>query len=359
MSLRSDDHINNNNIPQGELAVINRVIKGKLIENRNKVQVLRSNPNSPLYSVKSFEELRLPDALLKGLYCMGFQAPSKIQETALPILLANPPQNLIAQSQSGTGKTAAFLLASLYRVNSSQQFPQVLILAPTYELALQIGSVAQQMAKFIIPEVGFAFAVRGSDIKSRELFYNNERIKQQVIIGTPGKKSFCFLIELSILFNCLVTGTVMDWALKFKIFDIKKIRVFVLDEADNMIDTQGHRDQSVRIQKALNPSSCQFLFFSATFEENIKQFAEIIVPNPIIIGLKNEELTLDNINQYYVHCNDEFAKYTAVANIFGSISMGQAFIFVATRSSASLLYNKLRSDGHPVGFISGQNFILF
>ena len=193
MSLRSDD---NNNIPPGELAVINRVIKGKLIENRNKVQVLRSNPNSPLYSVKSFEELRLPDALLKGLYCMGFQAPSKIQETALPILLANPPQNLIAQSQSGTGKTAAFLLASLYRVNSSQQFPQVLILAPTYELALQIGSVAQQMAKFIIPEVGFAFAVRGSDIKSRELFYNNERIKQQVIIGTPGKKSFCFLIEL-------------------------------------------------------------------------------------------------------------------------------------------------------------------
>lgn len=93
---------------------------------------------------------------------MGFNAPSKIQETALPTLLADPPQNLIAQSQSGTGKTAAFVLAMLSRVDPDKKYPQVLCLSPTYELAIQTGEVAAHMAKFM-PEIELKYAVRGEE----------------------------------------------------------------------------------------------------------------------------------------------------------------------------------------------------
>ena len=89
------------------------------------MEIQRKDPKSPLYSVKSFEALNLKPQLLKGVYGMGFNAPSKIQETALPTLLADPPQNMIAQSQSGTGKTAAFVLAMLSRVDVSKSHPQV------------------------------------------------------------------------------------------------------------------------------------------------------------------------------------------------------------------------------------------
>ena len=85
---------------------------------------------------------------MQGVYAMGFSSPSKIQETALPTLLADPPQNMIAQSQSGTGKTAAFILAMLSRVNPALNHPQVLCLSPTYELALQTGEVASKMSQF-------------------------------------------------------------------------------------------------------------------------------------------------------------------------------------------------------------------
>lgn len=153
---------------------------------------------------------------------MGFNAPSKIQETALPTLLANPPQNMIAQSQSGTGKTAAFVLAMLSRVDTTLNYPQVLCLSPTFELAIQTGEVAAKMAQFC-PDIKLRFAVRGEEVA------RNQNITDHIIIGTPGK--------------------ILDWTLKFKVLDMNKISVFVLDEADVMIATQGHQDQCIRIHK--------------------------------------------------------------------------------------------------------------
>ena len=119
------------------------------------------------------------------------------------------------------------------------------------------------------------------------------------------------------------------------------------------MDTQGHRDQSIRIHRCL-PRGCQHLLFSATYDDKVMEFANIVVKDPVIIRLKREEESLDNIHQYFAQCVDEVAKYKAVANIFSTISMGQAFIFTATRRSASMLHNKLRSEGFPVGLISGD-----
>lgn len=302
-----------------------KLLRTNLVDTKNQVEIIRSNPNSPLYSVKTFEEIRLPEELLKGVYELGFQKPSKIQETVLPLLIANPPQNLIAQSQSGTGKTAAFLLASLKRVNVELNHPQVLILSPTLELAVQIADVARKMAKYT--KITIRHVIKGETRPPSNL-------TEQVIIGTPGKLN--------------------DWVFRFKnIFDIKQINVFVLDEADVMIDTQGLGVQSVKLQKELR-SNCQMMLFSATYDQHVMDFAETIIPNAIIIQLKREEESLENIAQYYVLCNNEMDKYSALANIFGTISIGQTFIFCQTKRSANFLKEKLEKDGHAVGLITGD-----
>ena len=105
----------------------------------------QADPNSPLYSVKTFEELNLSEPLKKGVYAMGFEKPSKIQERALPLLLENPPRNMIAQSQSGTCKTAAFVLAMLTRVDTSDPSLQAICLSPARELADQTLDVLKKM----------------------------------------------------------------------------------------------------------------------------------------------------------------------------------------------------------------------
>nr|XP_014333276.1 PREDICTED: ATP-dependent RNA helicase DDX19A isoform X3 [Bos mutus] len=264
--------------------------------------------------------------LLQGVYAMGFNRPSKIQENALPMMLAEPPQNLIAQSQSGTGKTAAFVLAMLSRVEPAERYPQCLCLSPTYELALQTGKVIEQMGKFH-PELKLAYAVRGNKLE------RGQKISEHIVIGTP--------------------GTVLDWCSKLKFIDPKKIKVFVLDEADVMIATQGHQDQSIRIQRML-PRNCQMLLFSATFEDSVWKFAQKVVPDPNIIKLKREEETLDTIKQYYVLCNSRDEKFQALCNIYGAITIAQAMIFCHTRKTASWLAAELSKEGHQVALLSGE-----
>ncbi|KAJ1072680.1 hypothetical protein K5549_011906, partial [Capra hircus] len=307
-------------------SLLNKLIRSNLVDNTNQVEVLQRDPNSPLYSVKSFEELRLKPQLLQGVYAMGFNRPSKIQENALPLMLAEPPQNLIAQSQSGTGKTAAFVLAMLSQVEPANRHPQCLCLSPTYELALQTGKVIEQMGKFY-PELKLAYAVRGNKLE------RGQKISEHIVIGTP--------------------GTVLDWCSKLKFIDPKKIKVFVLDEADVMIATQGHQDQSIRIQRML-PRNCQMLLFSATFEDSVWKFAQKVVPDPNIIKLKREEETLDTIKQYYVLCNSRDEKFQALCNIYGAITIAQAMIFCHTRKTASWLAAELSKEGHQVALLSGE-----
>ncbi|XP_066428763.1 ATP-dependent RNA helicase DDX25 [Eleutherodactylus coqui] len=307
-------------------SLLNKLIRRSLVESSQNVEVLQRDPTSPLYSVKSFEELHLMPALLKGIYSMGFNRPSKIQATALPMILAEPPQNLIAQSQSGTGKTAAFVLAMLSRVDVKKNYPQCICLSPTFELALQTGEVIEQMGKFC-EGIDVVYAIRGNRPAKGTI------IEAKIIVGTP--------------------GTVMDWCLKLKLFDVEKIAVFVLDEADVMIGLQGYSDHSIRVKRAM-PPNCQMLLFSATFEESVFSFAERIVPDPNIIKLKKEELTLKNIRQFYDFCENREAKYRALINMYGSITIAQAIIFCQTRRTANWLSHEMANDGHVVALLSGE-----
>lgn len=309
-----------------ESSLLRKILRSRLIVSTHDIEVQRKDPNSPLFSVKSFEELHLRPQLLKGVYALGFNSPSKIQETALPTLLADPPQNMIAQSQSGTGKTAAFVLAMLSRVDTSRNYPQVLCLSPTYELALQTGNVAKLMAQFC-PDIKIRMAVRGEEVS------RGDKVREHIIIGTPGK--------------------VLDWTVKFKFFDLKLIKVFVLDEADVMIATQGHQDQSIRIHKNLNPE-CQMMLFSATYEKQVMGFAEGMIRDPVVIQLRREEESLENIKQCYVVCKNMDEKYMSLSNIYGVISIGQAMIFCHTKRTASWLSGKMSEDGHAVALLSGE-----
>jgi ATP-dependent RNA helicase DDX19/DBP5 len=173
---------------------------------------MKSDPRSPLFSSQTFETLNLKRPLIDAIYEMGFEQPSKIQEAALPLLLGSPPKDLVAQSQSGTGKTATFLLTMLQRLNPDLHLPQCVVLAPTFELVLQIGEVAAKMIKYM-PEVRVKIFVKG------ELPNPNSYFTEQLIIGTPGKLA--------------------DILLKYRLIDPRNIICFCVDEADIMLMQQG------------------------------------------------------------------------------------------------------------------------
>jgi len=150
---------------------------------------------------------------------MNFKKPSKIQERALPLLLHDPPQNMIGQSQSGTGKTAAFVLTMLTRVNLADPSVQALCLAPSRELARQIMLVVETMGKFTHVKTQFAIP---------QAVPRGQTIQAQIVVGTP--------------------GTVMD-LIKKRTLPVHNIKVFVLDEADNMLDQQGLGEQCIRVKQ--------------------------------------------------------------------------------------------------------------
>ncbi|XP_002120760.2 ATP-dependent RNA helicase DDX19B [Ciona intestinalis] len=308
-----------------ESALLKKLLHDKLIQSNQELQVQQRDPTSPLFSAKSFEELNLKEELVQGIFAMGFNRPSKIQETALPLLVCNPPQNMIAQSQSGTGKTAAFVLTMLSRINIESKYPQCVCLSPTYELALQTGKAVEQMGKFL-KGLQVAYAIRGNQVQ------RNTNIPAQIVIGTP--------------------GTMLDWTRK-RVFDLGKVEVFVLDEADVMIDTQGFKDQSIRIQRQLS-NRCQLLLFSATYDEQVMRFAEQIVHHPNIIKLRRNEETLENIKQYYVKCSTIEKKYESIINLYGVLSVGQAIIFCHTRKTAAWLAKRMCEDKHIVALLSGE-----
>lgn len=289
-----------------------------------KLADIQADPNSPLYSIKSFDELGLSPELLKGVYAMKFQKPSKIQERALPLLLANPPKNMIAQSQSGTGKTAAFSLTMLSRVDTSLgNCCQAICLAPSRELARQTVEVIQEMGKF-------------TDIKTQlivpDSFEKNQNISAHIVVGTP--------------------GTVTD-LIRRKLLKMDRIKIFVLDEADNMLDKQGLGDQCIRVKRFL-PKNTQLVLFSATFADKVREYAKKIVPNANTLELQRNEVNVKAIKQLYMDCNNEEHKYEVLCQLYGLLTIGSSIIFVQTKNTANRLYGRLKEEGHQVSILHGD-----
>lgn len=238
-------------------------------ESKDRLKVIQADHSSHLSSVKNFQDLTLPKHLLDAIFAMGFDRPSAIQEEALPRILADPPRNLIGQAQSGSGKTAAFTLGMLYRIKAdTPSTTQALCVTPTRELAIQIVDKAVRPMAANMAGLKIELAISGNHIAK------SVGVDAHLVVGTPGK--------------------VVDW-LKRKIISPKHIKVFVLDEADNMVDEGGFRANSQLIKKAL-PKNCQCLLFSATFTPEVVQFASKMVDNP-------DKILIEDGPEFLVRCD--------------------------------------------------------
>lgn len=235
--------------------------------------------------------------------------------------------NVIAQSQSGTGKTAAFTLTILSRINPNIKCVQALILAPTFELALQIGNVITQMAQFL-PHVKVVYAVRQSSGAPTVNLVRGHLLEEPIVVGTP--------------------GTVEDWARRLKVIDLSRLSIFCIDEADVMVDTQGFGQICSQMAETVNQQSCQFMLFSATYSDEVIEFAKKIVPRPVTLKLKREKQALNNIAQYFIKCRDADEKYQAIRLIYSTFNIGQTMIFCKTKRSARELNLKMSAEHFKV-----------
>ncbi|KAF9909397.1 RNA helicase required for poly(A+) mRNA export [Lobosporangium transversale] len=294
------------------------------------IKVQQLNPDSPLQSATTFEQLQL-----------GFSVPSKIQAHALPLLLKDPPQHLIAQAQSGTGKTAAFSLAILSRIDSNNPSTQAIVLAPTRELALQIVEVMRMLAKYtsvVITEV------------VREKASLVEPIMGQILIGTPGTMEDRLKRYLPYAtFEQRRSTTIRE-----KFIEASKVRMFVLDEADYMLDLQGLGSQ-VQVIKRLLPKDVQLMFFSATWNDKIIRFANDFLGGAPSnsIRLQTYEMMLSNVVQFYVDCENEEDRLKVLVAMYSILTISQSIIFVERRAVAETITERMTERGHHVSFVHG------
>lgn len=256
---------------------------------------------------------------------MNFTRPSKIQERALPLLLKNPPQNLIGQSQSGTGKTAAFTLNILSRIDLSTQQPQAIVLAPTRELARQISGVVQIMGTFLI----------GLGLKVTEAIPNpamrGQKYTGQVLVGTA--------------------GTVSD-GFKRRYIDASGVKILTLDEADNMLDLDGMGNECLRIKRFV--PNAQVVLFSATFAPAVLEFADRFAPNANKLTLEVEKLTVKGIKQMYLDCNNDEEKYNALVKFYGLMTIASSIIFVRKKDTAAEIEKRMVAEGHSVAQLTSN-----
>ncbi|GJJ68148.1 ATP-dependent RNA helicase DDX19/DBP5 [Entomortierella parvispora] len=287
------------------------------------VIIHQQDKNSPLYSVSSFEDLQLSDELLQGVYNMKFTKPSKIQASALPLLLRDPPENLIAQSQSGTGKTAAFSLAILSRVQASDPATQAMVVAPTRELARQIVEVMKELGRF--SPVTVTEVIPGGGVYDR-------KIGGHIVVGTPGT-----MLRL----------------IQSKALGVARLRMLALDEADIMLDIQSLGAQTMQIKRRV-PEATQLIFFSATWAENIVNFArQFMGSGANEIRLQVNELTISNIKQFFIDCNDELDRFEILVDLYGLMTVSQSMIFVHRKDNAEKIAEMMTSRHHHVSFLHG------
>eukprot|EP01084_Bolivina_argentea_P207587 354145_1 len=272
------------------------------------------------------DELNLNENLLRGIYAYGFEKPSNIQKHAiLPIIQKH---DVIAQSQSGTGKTAVFAIGGLSLINLSEQQCQMLVLAPTRELASQIQKVIRALAYYL--EVTTHLSIGGTSVRSD---INDLLSGKQIVVGTPGR----------------VKDMISRAALK-----TTAMKLFVLDEADEML-SRGFKEQIDDTFEYL-PKNIQVALFGATMPPEILQLADKFMRNPIKILLDKEQLPLDGIKRFYVAVEKEDYKLATLYDCYESITITQAIIFCNTRRKVNWLTDKMKQHDFTVSAMHGDMY---
>jgi len=275
---------------------------------------------------ETFDDMNLSTKLVRGIYGYGFEKPSSIQQRAIVPCIKG--MDVIAQAQSGTGKTATFAISILQSIDTSVKSVQALVLAPTRELANQIIKVITALGDYM--DVDCYACIGGTNVR-KEIQMLKEN-GYQVIVGTPGR--------------------VLDMIANRRAIDPRTIKMFVLDEADEML-SKGFKDGIYDIFREL-PGEIQVVLLSATMPDEVLDVTKRFMRNPATILVKRDELTLEGIRQFYVDVEKEDWKFETLVELYESLTIVQAVIFTNTRRKVDWLTDKMKAKEFVVSAMHGD-----
>ncbi len=272
-----------------------------------------------------FNELNLSKDLLRAIEDMGFEKPSEVQEATIPHILKG--SDILAQAQTGTGKTASFGIPMVEKIHDKQsKAPQGLVLVPTRELARQVTEELKKLAKY--KKFIRVVAIYGGADMGKQL--SQLKSGASIVVGTPGR--------------------IMDH-MKRRSLQLDRLDFLVLDEADEMFD-MGFRDDMKTIIEKTNPNR-QTLFFSATFDNNIKGFSKLYQDKPQKVIIEKKELTAEKIHQYYLELNRNM-KTEILNRLLLMHRASKSIIFCNTKRMVDSLEVEMAQKGYQVASLHGD-----
>lgn len=286
-------------------------------------QTIETNVEVKVYD--KFDSMGLKEELLRGIYAYGFENPSAIQARAIVPVLSG--RDTIAQAQSGTGKTGTFAVSILQRIDVEVPECQALILAPTRELAQQIQKVTMAIGDYM--KVKVHACVGGTAIRE-DIAALRDGV--HIVVGTPGR----------------VFDMIQRDALR-----LRKLKLFVLDEADQMLD-RGFKEQIYEIFSCGLPTDTQVALFSATMPSEAMELTKKFMRDPITILVKKEELTLDAIKQFYIACEKEEFKLDTLCDLYETLTITQAIIYCNARRKVDWLTESMKTRDFTVSCTHGD-----
>jgi len=272
----------------------------------------------------NFEAMGLKEDLLRGVYAYGFERPSAIQQRAIRPIVQG--RDVIAQSQSGTGKTAVFSIGCLQVLNTTSNETQCLILSPTRELAEQSQKVILSLGDFMNVQCHACIGGKSIGEDIRRLDYG-----VQIVSGTPGR-----------VFDMIRRRNLRTTTLK----------MLVIDEADEMLN-RGFKEQIYDIYRYLPPST-QVVLVSATMPQEVLDMTKKFMNEPVRVLVKRDELTLEGIKQFFVAVEREEWKFDTLCDLYDTLTITQAVIFCNTKRKVDWLTAKMREANFTVSSMHGD-----
>jgi len=333
---QNDNYENNNSYNEPENEPINEpkeTIKTEAYDDPNTMTpeniIKREKAIEPIETFDDLSEL-IDLKIIRGVMSYGFEDPSPIQKKAIKPVLGK--FDLIAQAQSGTGKTATFCIGTLGRIDFTKNETQAIVLAHTLELAQQIEHVFTNIGKYT--DLRLTTAAKSSTVRDNIeslLGRNNpDGLLPHVVIGTPGR--------------------VLDMINKEAI-NINTIRLLVCDEADELL-SEGFMSQIKQIIGSITEKT-QIALFSATMDASFFKLTEKFLRNPINILIKKENLTLEGIKQFYIDCEKNDFKFETLCDLYGLFSTCQTIIYCNHHQSVEILSHKMQEQDFKVSYIHG------
>jgi ATP-dependent RNA helicase len=280
--------------------------------------------SSDVQIVKSFNDMGIREDLLKGIYNYGFERPSAIQQRAIVPIMRG--RDVIAQAQSGTGKTSLFSIAALQAVDTTLREVQVIALNPTRELAVQTYKVMMALGDHMSVQAHACIGGKniGEDIRKLEAGVH-------IVSGTPGR----------------VFDMINRRALR-----ARNVKMLILDEADEMLG-RGFKEQIYDIYRFL-PPNVQVVLISATMPNEMLEMTTKFMTDPIRVLVKRDELTLEGIKQFFVAVEKEDWKFETLCDLYETLTITQAVIFCNTKKKVEWLTDKMRSSNFTVSSMHGD-----